>query len=432
MKILRLFNSKQIRTAAIGSLSIKFLSALFALINGILLANLLSVEGFGIYVLAFTTISIITIPVSLGLPHLITRYISKYEVSNDDSAIKGLIIRSNQLVLITCVLAIVIALITYYIWWNNYSDQVVKTFWYAFILLPLLVFGSLRASTLRGLKFIILGQLPDTFLRNLFLTLSLLIVVLIDYEIAPYKAMILHSIAAALAFIIGYLFLQKKLLYRLKKVTPTFNNKLWFKEAIPFSITSGVQVIKTKMLTYVLALFGNLEAVAIFDVAMRGATLVSFTLDALNTAISPYLSSAFEQNQKDSLQRIVTKATRIIFVFSLPVALIFIFFGKPILELLFSEEYIVSYIPLAILCVGQLVNSLTGSTSVLLNMTSNQKYLSKNQIQMMIITFVLSIPLVIYYNVVGAAFVISFVIALQNILLVLFIRKKLDINTTIF
>lgn len=432
MKILKVFDSKQIRTAAIGSLIVKFLSALFALINGVLLANLLTVKDFGIYILALTTITIISIPVSLGLPNLITRYISKYEINKNIAAIKGILIRSNQLVLLTSLLAFIIAFLLYIIWWKNYPENVVSTFWYAFLLMPLLVFGSLRAAALRGLKFIILGQLPETFLRNIFLTFFLLLAVLFDFELVPYKAMILHSIAAALAFIIGYLFLKRKLLTRLKNITPAFKNKLWFKETIPFSITSGVQVIKTKLLTFILVIFGSLEAVAIFDIAMRGATLVSFTLDALNTAISPYLSSAFEQNKKETLQRIVTKSARIIFVFSLPVALIFIFFGKSILELLFAKAYVVSYIPLVILCIGQLVNSLTGSVGTVLNMTGNQKYFSKIQIQMMILSALLSVPLIIYYSVIGAALTFSFVIISQNIILVILVRKKLKINTTIY
>ena len=116
MKILKVFNSKQIRTAAIGSLIVKFLSALFALINGVLLANLLTVKDFGIYILALTTITIISIPVSLGLPNLITRYISKYEVNKNIAAIKGILIRSNQLVLLTSLLAFIIAFLLYIIW----------------------------------------------------------------------------------------------------------------------------------------------------------------------------------------------------------------------------------------------------------------------------------------------------------------------------
>ncbi len=432
MKILKLVNSQHIKIAAIGGLGVKFLSALFALLNGILLTHLLSVKDFGIYVLAFTTINIVTVPVSLGLPSLITRYISKYIVTDNKPAIKGLLIRSNQLVLITYLLTLLVAIISYLLWWKSYSDNVIETFWYALILLPILVFGSLRAATLRGLKFIILGQLPETFLRNFFFCGLLLTVYFFDINLAPQNAMIYHSIAALIAFFIGYLFLKKKLLNQLKFVQPTFMNKFWFKEAIPFSITSGTKAIKSKLLIYVLVIFGTVEAVAIFDIALRGAKLVSYTLGALNSAISPYFSSLFEGNQRRTFQRVVTKTTLIAFIFSFPVAIVFILFGKPILNMFFGSDYVVSYIPLVILCIGQLINAMAGPAGEVLNMTGNQKYFSKNQFQMMLISAVISVPLIYYYDVIGAALVFSFVLVLQNILMVIFIKRKLKINTTIF
>jgi len=432
LKILKLVNSQHIKIAAIGGVGVKFLSALFALLNGILLTHLLSVKDFGIYILAFTSINIITIPVSLGLPSLITRYVSKYIVTNNKPAIKGLLIRSNQLVLITYFVTLIIAFFSYLLWWKSYSENVVETFWYALMLLPILVFGSLRSATLRGLKFIILGQMPETLLRNFFFCGLLVTVYLSDIKLAPQNAMIYHSIAALIAFIIGYVFLKKKLLNQLKNVQPIFKNKFWLKEAIPYSITSGTKAIKSKLLIYVLALFGAIEAIAIFDIAMRGAKLVSYTSGALNTAISPYLSSLFEGKQKVTLQRVVTKTSLIVSFFSFPVAIVFILFGKPILNMFFGENYIISYIPLVILCIGQLINAVAGPTGELLNMTGNQKYFSKNQFQMMIIGAVISVPLIYYYDVIGAAIVFSFVIILQNMLMVIFIKRKLKINTTIF
>lgn len=432
MKILNFFSSKQIRHAAIGSLGIKFLSALFALVNSILLAKVLSINGFGIYILAYTTVLLLSIPVSLGLPNLITRYISKYEVDNESAAIKGLLIRSNQLVVLTSLMAALLALISYAFWWKSYSLDIVLTFWYSFLLLPVLAFGALRSAALRGLKFIVLGQLPDTFLRNFFFTAFLLCFLIFDYQIVSYIAMILHAISAFLAFLVGYWFLKIKLLNRLKKVKPIYANRLWIKEAIPFTIIGGVQVIKQKLLTYVLAIFGSVEAVAIFEVAIRGAALVSFTVDALNTAIAPYISSAFELQQMDALQRIVKKVARIVFGFSLPIALIFIIGGKPVIGFLFGENYYVSYIPLVIACCGYLINSIAGPTGSVLIMTGNQHYLSKNQTMMLIATAVLSVPLIHFYDVIGAAIVFSMVIFLQDSILVFFIRRKLKINTTIF
>lgn len=432
MNLSSIFNSKQIRGAAVGSILIKFLSAFFALINGILLAQMLSVEDFGVYILAFTTILVITIPVSLGLPELLTRYVSKYDTENNYEAMKGLLIRSNQIVLVTSSIAILIAFILYVYWWRNYSETIVITFWYSLVLLPVLVFGALRAATLRGLKYVVLGQMPDTFLRNLFLTICLSLFYFLNFEITPQKAMLFHCGAALLAFLIGYLFLEFKILKTLRPKIATYKTKFWLREATPFAITGGVQILKTRSLTYILAFFGTLEAVAIFDVAMRGASLVSFTVDALNKAISPFISSAFELKQTENLQRIVKKTARLIFILSIPIALIFMIGGGSIVGWLFGEAYVASYIPLVILCVGHVINAITGPIGAVLNMTGNQDVLSNNQLWMMFTSICISIPLIYYFDVMGAAIAVTILISLQNIILYQYIKNHLKINTAIF
>ncbi len=430
-KFLKFFSKQDIKFAAIGSLSIKFGSAFFAFINSIILARYMGKENFGYYILAYSTILILSVPVNMGLPMLLTRYISKYKVANKFQEIKGIFIISHKYVFITTILVYLLAFVSYFIWWNRYNPVLVNTLIYGFILLPLLAFGSLRTATLRGLKFVILAELPETFLRNLFFTILLLFCLFLDIKITPQLAMFFQIIVTALGFIIGFLFLWKKLLITIKHHKPIFNKKEWFQQTLPFTINSSIQVVKNKILTYILAVFGNIEAVAVFEVAIKGASLVSFTLDALNLAIAPYISSAFEQKNNASIQRIIKKTGRLIFIFSLPVALTFIFGGKIILEVLYGKSYLVSYIPLVILCVGQLISSIIGSVGLLLNMTGNQSILSRSNVIALVLNILLSIPFIIYFDSIGAAFVYSFVLILQNIYLLKYVKSKLNVTTTI-
>lgn len=431
MKISKIFNSTHIRVSAIGSLGIKFFSALFAFLNGILLARILSVKDFGIYVLAFTTLTVLTVPVSLGLPNLITRYISKYEVYEDKASIKGLLIKTNIFVAIGCLLVYVIAFSSYFVWWKKYDVVFTETFIYALISLPFIALGSLRSAALRGLKYVVLGQLPDTFLMNFIFFLGIVFFTILGYKLSPQSAILLLTMATIISFFVGYYFLKIKLLNSLHHIKPIFKSKEWLKESIPFTLTSGIEVIKSKSLTYILAIFGSLEAVAIFEIATRSSALISFTLDGLNSAIAPYISSAFEKKNMESLQRIVTKTTRIVFVFALPVALVFIIGGRPLLDFLYGNEYSIAYWPLVILSLGHLVNAFTGSAGIVLNMTGHQGYLSKNLAVMMILMLISSIPLVIKYDVIGASVAFSAIFILQNISWVLYIRRNLRINTTI-
>lgn len=430
--IKKIVNNKNIKIAAIGSLSIKFFASFFAFVNSILLARILGIEYFGIYVLTFATVSLLSIPVALGLPLLITRFVSKYEVENNYSAIKGLLIKSNQLVLVTTFIIALFGFISYFLWWKNLNNRLIESLYFGFFLIPLFALSSLKTAALRGLRYIILGQIPDTLLRNFIFFVGLIICYFIKFKLTPANAIVIHIIAASISFLVSSYFLKNKLLNKLKKLKPEYEIKKWIKEVLPFSINSGVQVIKTKLSTYILAIFGSLEAVALFDVAIRGSSLVAFSLDALNTAIAPYISKEFENNKINNIQKIVTKTTRLVFIFALPIVLIFIFGGKKFIQILYGKEYILSYIPLIIICIGQLVNAATGSVGLVLNMTSNQVHYTKIIIKMAVLNVILSIPLIIYFDVIGAAILYSVILVIQNLSLVIYVKKKLSINTTIF
>jgi O-antigen/teichoic acid export membrane protein len=426
------FSKQTIRFSTAGSVLIKFSAAFFAFLNSIILARYLGKEGFGMYVLAYATVLIISVPVTMGLPMLLTRFISKYKVSENYQAIKGILILSHKYVLRTVIIVYILAFISYFFWWKQYESSFVETLSYGFILVPLLAFAALRTATLRGLKYVILAELPDTFLRNFLFTLFLLSALFFNLTLTPQRVMIFQIAVTAISFLIGFVLLQKKLLVQLKTIHPIFFKKEWITQTIPFTVNSSVQIVKNKLLSYILAIFGNVEQVAIFEVALRGASLVSFTLDALNLAIAPYISTAFEKGNLEQIQRIIKKTGRIIFLFSLPVALVFIIGGQPILKLLYGQQYNHSYTPLVILCVGQLVSSLIGSVGLLLNMTGNQSVLSRSNVIALLINCLLSIPLVIYFNTIGAALVYSFVLIIQNIYLLYYVKKRLNLTTVIF
>jgi len=344
---------------------------------------------------------------------------------------KGLFLKSNQFVIKSTLVIYLLAIVLYFIWWKKYDTIVVEAMVYGFLLLPILALGALRSATLRGLRFIVLAELPDTLLRNLWFTLLISIAIFIEYPLTPKGVVIFQIIAASISFVLGLVFFNKKLWSTLSTIPSKFNTKEWVSQTIPFSINGGVQVVRSKLLNYILVAFGSVEAVALFDVALRGANLVAFTLNALNNAISPYISAAYEKGDFKLLQRIIKKTGRIIFLFSLPVALTFIIGGNTLVQFVFGKEYGASYIPLVILCLGQLLSSMVGSVGLLLNMTGNQKVFSKSNLQMLLLHLLLSIPLVVYLDVMGAAIIFSGLLILQNIILLRYVRRKLHINTAI-
>ena len=431
MNFSSLFNSKTLRTGSIGSVVIKLLGTGFTFGISILLARLLGLENYGTYVLILSTIMLLSIPLTFGLPLLLTRFIPKYEVNNDKAAIKGLLIRANQFILLTYLVIILLALLYYFFFGKGYSEEIVYTCVWGLILLPIMGYNSIRAAALQGMRYIILGQIPDTLLRVMFLFLGILGYHFLIEPITAPMAMAIHAGSALLSYIIGFYFLKKKLLNTLRGIQPIYHTKDWLSKSFQFSLNMGINNIKTRISTYILAIFSGTAAVALFEVAFKGASLVSFALTALNTAIAPHISKTYEEGDRKKLQRIIKKASRAIFAFSIPASFVFIFGGWYIIDVLYGAEYEGSYWPLVILCIGQLVNAFAGSVGLLLNMTGNQKYVLKVNLINTLANIIISILLVQWYGVIGAAVAFTLLLLIQNFIFVWYAQKKLQINTTV-
>lgn len=425
-------NSTPLKRGAVFSIFIKIGSALFAFVNSLILARILTLEEYGYYALAYSVALVLAIPSNLGLPSLITRYSSKYLVSGNDNSLKGLLIRSNQFVLLSSLTILLVAYATHQWWWNPIEVEARWSILLSLFLFPILGFGGVRSAFLRGHKLVVMAELPETLLRNA----SVFFVIVIAYftldKITSWHAVLFQIIGAAIAFSYGHMVLWIRVVRPLLTVKPVFHTRAWFKQAIPFMISSGTQVFKVRFLSFVIAGFGTVQMVALFEIALRVANLVAFTLDGINRVISPYISTAYEKMDKLGMQRMLRKSSLLVCATSLPIALVFIAGGPSLLELMFGEAYRDAYWAVVFIIIGQLVSVLTGSVGVALIMTDNQKVVSATMVVVTLINLVISIPLVLYFGINGVAFGYGTLLVLQNLILLFHVRKRLEINPTIF
>ena len=107
---------------------------------------------------------------------------------------------------------------------------------------------------------------------------------------------------------------------------------------------------------------------------MQGATLVSFVLISINMVLAPIISGLYTQGKLHQLQRLITISARGILFLTLPLVLFLLIGGHWILSFLFGAEFGLGANALRILCAGQLINAVTGSVGIILNMTGHEKY----------------------------------------------------------
>lgn len=397
----------------------------------VLLARALGTEGYGIYTLAFSIITLLSIPARMGLPTLVIREMPKCLMNEDWGLMRGLLRRANQAVLALSALLALVAAAGASMLIGRTDPTQLSTFAWALPLLPLIALGDLRGAALRGLLKVVQGQLPEMLLRPALLLTFAGVVALVS-RLTPEKAMALHGLAAAIAFLIGVILLYRTLPEPVHGAIPRYKTAEWARSIVPLSFIAGIQVINSQTDIVMLGILASSEQVGIYRVAVQGATLVAFGLSVLTMVLGPYISRLYCDGDMVRLQQMAILSARLGLLTALPVAGLLIVLGKPILTLIFGDAYVGAHVALIILCLGQVVSAGAGSVGLLLNMTGNEDDTAKGWIVAAIINVVLDLIFIPYFGIEGAALGSAVSLATWNIFLSRKVYARLGIASAAF
>jgi len=107
----------------------------------------------------------------------------------------------------------------------------------------------------------------------------------------------------------------------------------------------------------------------------------------------------------------------------------FILFGRFFLRVFFGPDSVAAYLPLLIMLVGQMVNSLVGGVAFLLNMTGHEKQTMWSTCISLIFSLLLNLILIPSYGIVGSAIATSFSQVIAQFAMWRFVKKQLGINS---
>lgn len=201
------------------------------------------------------------------------------------------------------------------------------------------------------------------------------------------------------------------------------SHHLW-KSCIPL----WVVVISGQIVTWggllVAGYYVSASEIAYLAVAQRLSILVSFILIVINVVMAPIYAALWQQKKLHQLAKQAKKASWLIIALSLPTVIIVFIFASEVL-FIFGKDYINAVALLRILLVGQFINALTGSVGYLLMMSGHEKDFRNTTVLFGIIGLLLSLCVIPRYGVTGAACSTAIVIALQNIMALILVKRRL-------
>lgn len=200
----------------------------------------------------------------------------------------------------------------------------------------------------------------------------------------------------------------------------------FLKEAYPMMVSGAILVFLGWADTFILGIFESDSVIGVYNVALKIAALTSFSLQAINSILAPKIAKNFNEGNEMAYKKMIRFSTKINFYITLFIVACIITLHKFILGI-FGEEFLAGAVVLIILCIGQLINSLSGSVGLILQMTGYQKVYQKIVLIALIINIALNFILTPIYGATGAAIATVVSISSWNIIGALYLKNKLNI-----
>lgn len=206
------------------------------------------------------------------------------------------------------------------------------------------------------------------------------------------------------------------------------NSWKFVKDSLPMMLSSSVLIFLGWMDTFIMGVYETDHNIGIYNVCIKIATLTSFTLLAINSILAPKIAKSYNEGDEVLYKRLIRFSTKLNFLLSTIVIVIILIFSEFLLSI-FGNEFIIGKNILFILCIGQMINSFSGSVGVILQMIGQQKVYQNFVLIALVLNLILTLFLTPKYGGMGAATATVVSMAFWNLGCAAYLKLKLNITS---
>jgi O-antigen/teichoic acid export membrane protein len=415
--------------AAAGSMVIRVCALGLVFVSQLLLARSLGAHAYGLYAYALAWLKTLTVPATLGLERLLVREVATYHARSDWASWRGLLIWAGRMLLGAATGLTLVAVVVS--WFIARSGEGLQVFWLAIAALPLIALLRLKQFVMQGMHRTIIGQVPESLVQPLILTTLLVTYFACVGRLTATGAMSLNLAAMCAALACGVVLSERILPAAVKESAPKMHERLWLRSVLPLLLVSGVNSMSGQIPVLMLGALRNAEAAGILSVARRLADLTTLPILALSAVLTPTLAALWATRDMRGIQRTMTKCARGVTLVSVPIALILIIAGRPLLAI-FGVPFTAGASALALLCVGQIINVLVGSNGLLLVLAGHEREAAFISTTCALLNCGLCAALISSWGMWGAAVGATASLIIWNLWLAWRVWRRLGIRPTIW
>ncbi len=387
------------------------ITSICAFLWTIIIARYLGVSDYGIVSFAISFTSLVGIVMDLGMSTYITREIAK----NRNSVNKYF----NNIFIFKLILAIILffisGLILYLLGYPQWTILITLLFTIELIFMSMTVFLNGVFQAFEEVKYQAIGSILNSSL----LLIGILITLGFD----------LGVVAIALSYTLSYFIYFS---YILLKYIQTFSFpkfeidvkfiKRVLIESIPFGLTNFFYTIYFSIDIVMLSYISGDYATGLYKSAYNIITVFTTFFVVYQAVIFPVMSKFFKESQ-NLIKISYELSIKYLLLIIIPISAIIFFYARPIVDLIYSNQYSLASTPVQILIWTVLFLFINGAASVLLNAINQEKTVTKIYIIAALFNVCLNLILIPVYSYDGAAIATVISEILITILTLYFISK---------
>lgn len=414
--------------SSFASLLLRLAGLASTFLLGVVLARALGPTSYGIYGLVISIAALAMNVALLGTPQLAVREMAVRSARNDWPGVRAL---ARSLFVATAIASLVIgtgAIGAGFVFASRDPRAVGLALIGALLTAAMSMIG-LMAAELRGLGLLIKGQFMDIVGRPvaaLTLTGAALVV---GVKLSATSALWIQTVVAVAAAGISFVWIGRAIHVDGSREAPK-EGLGWLKSAIPLGVVDVLRQFDGTYGIILVGLLGSALDLGIYRVAMASAVLVTMPVTILHIVLAPTVSRLHRFGQRAELQQLLRTASAGMCAALVPMLIILLLFGRPLVQLVFGPAYADAWLPLALLCAGQLVFGFFGMGPILLAMADSERHLTVIYLVAVGTGIVAAAILIPGYGAVGAAAAQILSTGTVAALSGRFSRRRFDLGTT--
>ena len=395
----------------------------------LIIAHYFGAEGLGDYVLSIVVLRIFTLFSKLGMDTFSIRFIASFAMQGKW---KSIWLLRNKIIRLLSITSLIFSLLMYYFSQdiaNLVHAKVEHIRLNAFFVLPM-VFFMLHYQSLRGLKQIAQFSFFYRMAQSTFSIISIFIITqfFVDGNVPVYAYLSSLTIVSLLAFIIFLNSYNKIKQTSIDEQIEELKYSEILKVSIPLMFAQSVQFIMAWTDKLMLGNMMGSEEVGVYFTAFKLSMFASIALVAVNSIASPKFAELFGKKDFDGLKKVAHQSSKIIFLATLPLVLVFFVLPEFLLGL-FGEEFKVGVKAFVFLSFGKLISSFSGSVGNILQMRGKQVIFMNVLFFGAIVNIILNFFLIPKFGINGAALASMISLSMWNLIMVYFVKREFGFYT---